>query len=133
MRPDGSGQRLNSQEHIGSSQTMADTDLESQIDSKLMQMESSEGIDVSQKENINIEEELQEIRKCQKLQMAIEDLQKKLVTSEEENKALKTELQRSVQNNDGVKKVVCGWGGVSTPETDKMKCESSDHQRRKIL
>ena len=61
-------------------------------------MESSEGIDVSQKENINIEEELQyEIRKGQKLQMAIEDLQKKLVTSEEENKALKMELQRSVK------------------------------------
>ena len=58
----------------------------------------------------------------------IEYLQKKLVTSEEENKALKSELQRSFQNNDGVKKVVCGWGGVSTPETDKMKCESSSKE-----
>ena len=56
-----------------------------------------------------------------------------MVTSEEENKALKMELQRTVQNIDVVKKVVCGWGGVSTPETNKMKCESSDHQRRKIL
>ena len=56
VRLDELGQRLNSQEHIGNSQTMVVTDLESHIDSKLMQMESSEGIDVSQKENINIEE-----------------------------------------------------------------------------
>ena len=60
--------------------------------------------------------------------MAIEYLQKKLVTSEEENKALKTELQRSVQINDGVKRVVCGQGGVSTPKIDKMKCESSSEE-----
>ena len=60
--------------------------------------------------------------------MEIEYLQKKLVTSEEENKALKMELQRSVQNNDGVKKVVCGWGGVSTPKTNKMKIESSEEE-----
>jgi hypothetical protein len=41
-------------------------------------------------------------------------------------------MQRRVQNNDGVKKVVCdlenngGWGGVSTLETDKMICKSKE-------
>ena len=102
-----------------------------------MQKESSEGIDVFQKENINNEAELQdEIRKGQKLQRAIEDLQKKLVSLEDENKALKTELQRPVQNNDGVKKVVCdmenngGWGGVFTLETNKMKCKSSEQEEQ---
>lgn len=137
MRIDESDQRLNSQEHIASFQTTADTDLDSQTDSKLMQKESSEGIDVFQKENINNEAELQdEIRKGQKLQRAIEDLQIKLVSLEDENKVLKTELQRPVQKNDGVKKVVCdletngGWGGVSTLETDKMKCKSSEQEEQ---
>jgi len=78
MRIDISCQRLNSEEHIASSQTTTDTDLESQTDLKLMQKESSKGIDAFQKENINIEAELQdEIRKGQKLQREIEDLQKK--------------------------------------------------------
>ena len=137
MRIDISGQRLNSEEHIASSQTTADTDLESQTDLKLMQKESSKGIDAFQKENINIEAELQdEIRKGQKLQREIEDLQKKLVSLEEENKALKTELQRPVQNNVGVKNIVCdmenngGWAGVYTLETDKMICKSSEQEEQ---
>jgi len=87
MRIDISGQRLNSEEYIAGSQTTADTDLESQTDLKLMQKGSSKGIDAFPKENINIEAELQdEIRKGQKLQREIEDLQKKLVSLEEENK-----------------------------------------------
>lgn len=137
MRIDISGQRLNSEEHIASSQTAADTDLESQTDLKLMQKESSKGTDAFQKENINIEAELQdEIRKGQKLQREIEGLQKKLVSLEEENKALKTELQRPVQNNDGAKNVVCdmenngGWAGVYTLETDKMICKSSEQEEQ---
>lgn len=137
MRIDISGQRLNSQEHIGSSQTTADTDLESQTDLKLMQTESSKGIDAFQEQNISVATELQdEIRKGQKLQREIEDLQKKLVSLEEENKALKMELQGPVQDNDGVKKVVCdmenngGWGGVRTLETDKMICKSTEQEEQ---
>ena len=61
MRIDISGQRLNSDEHIASSQTTTDSDLESQTDLKFMQKESSKGIDAFQKENINIEAELQDI------------------------------------------------------------------------
>jgi len=63
-------------------------------------------------------------------------LQKKLVSLEDENKALKTELQRPIQNNDWVKNVVCdmenngGWGVVSTLETDKMKCKSSEQEEQ---
>lgn len=136
MRIDISGQRLNSQEHIPSSQTTAD-DLESRTDLKLMQNESSKGIDAFQKQNISIATELQdEIRKGQKLQREIEDLQKKLVSLEEENKTLKMELQEPVQNNDGVKKVVCdmeyngGWGGVYTLETDKMICKSTEQEEQ---
>lgn len=75
------GQRMNSREHTSSFVTMGDTDLESQIDSKFMQKESSESTDAFQKMVIKIEAELpNEIRKGQEFQRAIEDLQKMFVS-----------------------------------------------------
>lgn len=75
------GQRMNSREHTASFVTMGDTDLESQIDSKVMQKESSESTDAFQKMVIKIEAELpDEIRKGQEFQRAIEDLQKMFVS-----------------------------------------------------
>jgi len=127
-------QRINSQEHSASFQIMGDVDLESQIDSKLMQEESSESTDVSQKKIIQIEAELQdEIRKGKKFQRALEDLQKKFVSLEEENRALKTEVQRPLKNNDGAKRLISdmennGWGGAYTLEAHEMKCISSEQQ-----
>jgi hypothetical protein len=54
------GQRMNSQEHSASFQTMGYTDLEVQIDSKLLQKESSENIDVFQTKIVKTEAELQD-------------------------------------------------------------------------
>lgn len=121
------GQSMNSREHSASFQTMGDTDLESQIDSKLIQKEYSESTDVFQKKVIKIEAELpDEIRKGQEFQRAIEDLQKLFISLEEENKALKTDVQRPLKNNDGAKRLISGmedygWGGASTLEAHKMK------------
>jgi len=59
-----------------------------------------------------------------------------LVSLEEENKALETELQRPAQNNVEVKNVVCdmenngGWAGVYTLETDKMIWKSSEQEEQ---
>lgn len=130
------GQRMNSREHSASFLTMGDTDLESQIDSRFMQKESSESTDVFQKKVIKIEAELpDEIRKGQEFQRAIEDLQKMFVSLEEENKALKTDVHRPLKNNDGAKRLISGmenygWGGASTLEAHKMKCISSEQQEK---
>ena len=48
-------------------------------------------------------------------------MHKKLVSLEEENKALKTKVQSPVKNNDEAKRLITdmesnGWGGASTLE-----------------
>ena len=70
------------------------------------------------------------MRKGKKFKMVMEDLYKNLVSLEEENKALKTEVQRRVKNNDGSKRLIIdmesnGWGGASTLKSHKMICISS--------
>ena len=125
-------QRMNSMEHGASFQTMGDTDLKSKVDSKFIKKESLESIDVFQKKKIiNIEVELQdEIIKGKKFKREIEDLHKKWVNLEEEKKALKTEVQMPIKNNDGSKRLIVemesnGWGGASTLKSHKMICISS--------
>ena len=71
------------------------------------------------------------MRKRKKFKMRIEDSHKNLVSLEEENKALKTEVQRHVKNNHGAKRLITdmesnGRGGGSTLESHKMICISSE-------
>ena len=75
------------------------------------------------------------MRKGKKFKMVMEDLYKNLVSLEEENKALKTEVQRRVKNNDGAKRLIAdmesnGRGGASTLEAHKMICISSKQQEQ---